>query len=223
MKPIPFQDVPTTSSSSSPPIAELPVPTPREEDLTLDNNTPPGVSFASASSDRRWASSRCSALCVIDDAAVPFRLLRLLFPTLRLRAGTVAIRSSSNVPLLPPQKKSSANSESVRISTRFLHDAGTARNARFIPREMAATSLEVRDGTVRRAVASIRSSFPEAHCDVVVLFCRRDAPWRMRNIDAIPSCFEPPCAYHRCFFHRRQILCSTLSKDCGEMNGLKNL
>ena len=54
---------------------------------------------------------------------------------------------------LDPQKKSSAYSESESIKTRFHKEGGTKRSARFMPRAMAATSLDFRDGIVRRAMA----------------------------------------------------------------------
>ena len=85
---------------------------------------------------------------------------------------------------------SNANSESVKIKTCFLHAGGMMFNAPLIPRDIAATSLDVLDDTVLRAVISIKSSFPFAYCAVVQ--GSKDAPWRTRRIAAIPSCFEPP-------------------------------
>lgn len=46
---------------------------------------------------------------------------------------------------------------------------GTTLNARLIPSEMAATSLDFREGTVRREVVSIKSCFIALLSAIVVI------------------------------------------------------
>mmetsp|Transcript_37419 Transcript_37419/g.78925 ORF Transcript_37419/g.78925 Transcript_37419/m.78925 type:complete len:214 (+) Transcript_37419:422-1063(+) len=125
MKPIPSQESVLPFNSPSSPTLLVLMPTPREEDLTLANRIPSGVSSINDTNNRRWASSRISILCVIcffpRVEEVPFRFFFRLFGT-TLRIGNddevpILLNAFLSIPL--PQKKSRAYSESERMSTRF--------------------------------------------------------------------------------------------------------
>mmetsp|Transcript_2537 Transcript_2537/g.3970 ORF Transcript_2537/g.3970 Transcript_2537/m.3970 type:complete len:173 (-) Transcript_2537:51-569(-) len=105
------------------------------------------------------------------------------------------------------------------MSTLFRSDNGTVLMACLIPKAMAATSLDVRDGIVLRDIVCIKSSFlslppddvddtlstlaaaaavvgtkDDDPSDIDVSCCRRNSatPCRILNTEATPSCFDPP-------------------------------